>query len=147
MRHRLAARDFKPKGEKDRADLFAAMPALEAKRLLFKKAASHKGKCGDGRLVKQKLLFMDVKKAYLNGKVQEDDKAYIELPEGYGQSGTCGQIATAVARNEAGGRRLGSRLLREVVRLRHAQSDLGADSRCVVHGDDVTFMGRPEDWQ
>ena len=29
VRCRLVARDFKPKGEKDRADLFAAMPPLE----------------------------------------------------------------------------------------------------------------------
>ena len=31
VRCRLAARDFKPKGEKDRSDIFAAMPPLEAK--------------------------------------------------------------------------------------------------------------------
>ena len=29
---RLVARDFKPKGQKDRADLFASMPPLEARR-------------------------------------------------------------------------------------------------------------------
>ena len=35
VRCRLVARDFKPKGEKDRSDIFAAMPPLEAKKLLF----------------------------------------------------------------------------------------------------------------
>ena len=40
VRSRLVARDFKPKGEKDRADLFAAMPPLESKKILFRKAAS-----------------------------------------------------------------------------------------------------------
>ena len=35
VRCRLVARDFKPKGDKDRPDLFAAMPPLEAKKLLF----------------------------------------------------------------------------------------------------------------
>ena len=33
IRCRWVARDFKPKGEKDRCDLFAAMPPLEAKKL------------------------------------------------------------------------------------------------------------------
>ena len=33
IRCRLVARDFKPKGEKDRADLFASMPPLEAKKV------------------------------------------------------------------------------------------------------------------
>ena len=40
VRRRLVARDFKPKGEKDRGDLFAAMPPLEAKKLLFQKAVT-----------------------------------------------------------------------------------------------------------
>ena len=34
IRCRLVASDFKPKGEKDRADLFASMPPLEAKKVL-----------------------------------------------------------------------------------------------------------------
>ena len=38
VRCRLVARDFKPKGERDRADLFAAMPPLEAKKLRFRLA-------------------------------------------------------------------------------------------------------------
>ena len=37
VRSRWVARDFKPKGERDRADLFAAMPPLEAKRMLFRR--------------------------------------------------------------------------------------------------------------
>ncbi len=35
VRCRLVGRDFKPKGEKDRDDLFAATPPLEAKNILF----------------------------------------------------------------------------------------------------------------
>ena len=38
VRCRPIAGDFKPKGEKDRSDIFAAMPPLEAKKLLFRKA-------------------------------------------------------------------------------------------------------------
>ena len=35
IRCRLVGRDFKPRGEKDREDLFAAMPPLECKKILF----------------------------------------------------------------------------------------------------------------
>ena len=35
VRCRLVGRDFKPKGEKHRDDLFAAMPPLGAKKLIF----------------------------------------------------------------------------------------------------------------
>ena len=38
IRSRLVARDFRVKGESDRSDLFAAMPPLEAKRMLFRMA-------------------------------------------------------------------------------------------------------------
>ena len=40
VRCRLVARDFRVKGEGHRDDLFAAMPPLEAKKLLFKMAAA-----------------------------------------------------------------------------------------------------------
>lgn len=38
VRCRLVARDFKVKGERDREDLFAATPPLEAKKMLFRMA-------------------------------------------------------------------------------------------------------------
>ena len=41
IRCRLVAKDFKPTGEKDRADLFASVPPLEAKKVLFSIAATH----------------------------------------------------------------------------------------------------------
>ena len=62
VRSRWCARDFKPKGEKARADLFAAMPPLEAKRMLLRMYAVEPNRIG-GR--KQKLMFIDVKKAYV----------------------------------------------------------------------------------
>ena len=39
VRARLCGRDFKLKGESERCDLFAAMPPLEAKKMLFREAA------------------------------------------------------------------------------------------------------------
>ena len=83
VRCRLVARDFKPKGEKDRIDLFAAMPPWEAKKLLFRMGATmmnstSRGGSNDDEYV---LIFVDVKKAHLNGKLEEDEWAYVELPE------------------------------------------------------------------
>ncbi len=40
LRCRLVARGLQPKGDKDRENWFEAMPPLEAKKLLFKMAAS-----------------------------------------------------------------------------------------------------------
>jgi hypothetical protein len=52
VRCRLVARDFKPRGERDREDLFAAMPPLEAKKLIFQKAVTENARSraegGDG---------------------------------------------------------------------------------------------------
>ena len=88
------------KGEGDRFDLFAAMPPLEAKRLLFRMAVVSKGMDDyDGEQLK--LLFVDVKKAHLNGK----------LPEEAGW-GSC-QTEEMVVWHEASGERLGKRLRRE----------------------------------
>ena len=50
IRCRLVARDFKPKGEKDRADLFASMPPLEAKKVLFSIAATHEKEFREGQM-------------------------------------------------------------------------------------------------
>ena len=85
VRSRLVGRDFKPKGEKDNAGIFAAMPPLEAKKMLFSRAASQVGQCKV-----KKLLFVDAVKAHINGKCDED--AYIELPEEVGVVGMCARL-------------------------------------------------------
>ena len=91
VRCRLAARDFKPKGEKDREDLFAAMPPLESKKLIFQKAIrihrERRRKGQDGIT----LMFIDVKKARLYGVVPEGEHAYIELPGEAEKQGKCGR--------------------------------------------------------
>jgi len=61
VRSRYVGRDFKPKGEDPRAEIFASMPPLEAKKILFSRAASQ---IGEKR--KLKLLFIDIKKAHMN---------------------------------------------------------------------------------
>jgi hypothetical protein len=85
IRSRLVARDFKG-GDKDRDDLFAETPPLEAKRMLISRTATRRK---DGRW--RKLMFIDAKKAHLNPKCEEP--VYIELPEECGAGpGVCGRL-------------------------------------------------------
>ena len=84
VRSRLVARDFKGE-DKDRDDLFAETPPLEAKRMLFSRAATRRE---DGRW--RKLMFIDVRKAHLNPRCEQD--VYIDLPkEASGGEGQCGK--------------------------------------------------------
>ena len=85
IRCRLVARDFKG-ADKDRDDLFAESPPLEAKRMLMSRAATRRP---DGKY--RKMMFIDAKKAHLNPKCEEDQ--YIELPEECGApEGYCGKL-------------------------------------------------------
>ena len=74
VRCRLVARDFKPKYEKDRADLFAAMPPLEALKTLMQKAVDNDEVCRRKGNEEMKLLVIDVKKAHLNAYLKEGEK-------------------------------------------------------------------------
>ncbi len=76
IRSRLVARDFKLKDEAANFDLFAAMPPLEAKRMLFLMAVR---RSRDKPNKKYNVSFIDVKKAHLNGKALEDEWAYVAL--------------------------------------------------------------------
>ena len=62
MRSRLVARDFKPKGERGREDLFAAMPPLEAKKILFQEASGMRRRQTGLTVERWELLFVDVKR-------------------------------------------------------------------------------------
>ena len=80
FRCRLVARDFRPKGEKDRGDLFAAIPPLESKKFLFQQAVTQNAWNRSHGEAGLKIMLIDVKKAHLNWFVGEDEFAYIELP-------------------------------------------------------------------
>lgn len=85
IRCRLVARDFKG-NDKDRDDLFAETPPLEAKRMLISRAATRRK---DGRY--RKLMFIDAKEAHLNPKCEGD--VYVSLPEECGRpEGMCGKL-------------------------------------------------------
>ena len=76
IRCRWVARDFKPRGEKDREDLFADMPPIEAKRLLLR--LSKISALKKGKTKKLKVLVIDVRKAHLNPRCEET--VYVLIP-------------------------------------------------------------------
>ena len=79
IRARLVARDFKTKGGES---LFAAMPPLEAKKLFFRMAVKEQCVWRRGCWERRKLMFIDVKRAHLNGKVPDDEFTFVKLPDG-----------------------------------------------------------------
>ena len=87
VRCRLVARDFKPKGEKDSGDLFAAMPPLESKKAIFQQAVNENARNRARGKEGIKVMLIDVKKAHLNGVVGEEEHAHIELPVEAGKGG------------------------------------------------------------
>jgi hypothetical protein len=78
---RLLARDFKVRGGGREFEVFASMPPLEAKRLMFRMAAVRDAVGGDRRKGSMKLMLLDAKKAHLNGKVKDDEYMYVDFPE------------------------------------------------------------------
>ena len=146
IRSRLVARDFKG-NDKDRDDLFAETPPLEAKRLLFSRAATM---LPNGKF--RKLLFIDAKKAHLNPKCEQD--VYIQLPEECNSShDMCGklnfwlygfrQAASAWEALYAG--KLQDAGFERGVSCGVVFYHPGKDISLVVHGDDFTFCALEPD--
>ena len=146
IRSRLVARDFKG-DDKDRDDLFAETPPLEAIRLLLSRAATRRV---DGQ--QRKLLFIAARKAHLNPRCEDD--VYIQLPEECGESrDVCGKLVywlygfrkAASAWDKHYGDLLEAvGFVRGVscgVAFYHPSRDLSL----AVHGDDFTFCGLEED--
>ena len=153
VRCRLVARDFKPKGEKDRGDLFAAMPPLEAKKLLFRMAAASEERIYEGKRERRKLMFFDIKKAHLNGKCGEDEFVYVVAPAGRGSTGMWwrlnrwlyGMRPAASAWEADYSEKLSKFGMTKGKSAPTVFYDEGRDLRCVVHGDDFSFLGWERD--
>ena len=58
MRCQLLERDFKQKGIEEREDLFAAMPPLESKKLIFRMVAGVRGQRRRKGLAEVKLILL-----------------------------------------------------------------------------------------
>lgn len=148
MRSRLVARDFKMKGDERGFDVFAATPPLESKRLLFR-MAKVKGSVGgsdkDGQV---KLMYIDVKKAHLNGVVEDETFAYILRPaEAGGGVGRLrrwlyGMRPAASAWEDHYAAKLKSVGYERGRAAPTAFVDRSTGVRVVVWGDDFTFLGR-----
>ena len=142
VRARLVARDFKVKGSGTCIDLFAAMPPLEAKKMLFRQAVREGRSWEEGKWCGKKLIFIDVKKAHLNGKVPDDIHAFVRMP--------CGRI-WKLKRWIYGSRPAANAWEKDFVeKLTGAGFEQGKSCptvlfrrstgcRLVVHGDDFTF--------
>ena len=62
--------------------MFAAMQPFKTKELLFRVCAKEPLVDREQKWQRQKLMFIDVKKAHLNGKVQKGQFAFVRLPDG-----------------------------------------------------------------
>ena len=125
----------------------APTPPLEAKRLLFSEAATNRrfGKH------EKKLLFIDVRKAYFNAKV--DRPTFVELPPEMQWAGHCGRLLRCMYGTKSAAMRWEDTYTQALSRLGFAQ---GRASPCcfthksrdlclVVHGDDFAVLGCGED--
>ena len=148
VRSRWVARDFKTKGEEDREDLFCA-PPLELLRFLVSRTAT-RSRTSRGR--RRKMLFIDVKKAQLIQKCEED--VYVDLPKEAGcRDDECGKLIHWLY----GCRKAGqawedhySKILIGAGFARGAASPVAfyhphCELWCIVHGGDFTFSGYDED--
>ena len=144
-RSRLVAQEL---NKDKRPDLFAAMPPLEAKRLLYSMMMSTDEQEG---IV---MDFIDVGRAYLHAKAIRD--VYVRLPDEDHEDGMCGKLVKAMY----GTRDAAQCWEREYVNfMKKIGFVCGRSSPCifhhpergiraVIHGDDFSIMGRSDelDW-
>ena len=90
VRCRLVGRDFKVKGVEEREDLFAAMPPLQSKKLMFRMVAAVREQRRRRALEEVKLMFIDVKKVHLY--VRYEGEEWVELPEEFWECGKCSRL-------------------------------------------------------
>ena len=145
VRSRLVGRDFKSKGDNMREDLFAATPPLEALKLLFRMSLVKLVTDRDEDEIK--LMFVDVRKAHLIPKCDED--VYVTVPEEFG-------IKKVMKLNRwLYGMRKAAHYCEEFYTKKFVEKgfvarvaspvvffDPQTRVRCVVHGDDFTFAGK-----
>eukprot|EP00973_Karenia_brevis_P074277 10319704-Karenia_brevis.AAC.1 len=132
VRCRVVARDFKG-GDEGRDDLCAETLPLEAKRMLLSKAVTRRA---DGRV--RKSMFVDVSKAHLNLKCEED--VYTQLPEEERGLGPAARAWERFYTEKLEGMGFLSDNSCGVV-FYNQETDLSL----MVHGDDYTFCGLEDD--
>jgi hypothetical protein len=123
------------------------MPPLEAKKMLFRNVAGIRGWRKRRGEAEVKLMFIDVRKAHLNGICEEEE--WVELPEEFWEWGRFARLRRWLygMRKAAAGweEDYSSRLERCGFRTGKAAPTVffnhATGVRVVVHGDDFTFSG------
>ena len=147
VRCRWVAHNFKPTREGPRDDLFATMPPLEAKRALFAYVAGVRDGGRQRGQAEVKLMFVDVKKANLNAKCEEE--VWVELPSEFEKFGKYAKVMFGKygMRKAASGWEddCAQRLVSHGFQRGKAASRIfyhpETQVRVVVYGDDFTFPG------
>ena len=146
-RSRLVAKEINT-GKRD--DLFAAMPPLEAVKMLLALATTRSvNRARKGKVMK--LEFIDVSRAYFHALVRR--LVYIDLPEEDAQEGMCGRLVKSMygTRDAAQNwERAYSNFMEEAGFTRGVASPCmfwhkERDIKVVIHGDDFTLLGYDED--
>lgn len=143
-RSRLVAMEIKRKHDED---IFAATPPLEAKKLLFSMATT--GTKGSSKPLK--LLFVDVKRAYFYAKCKRP--VFVKLPDEDSADGQCGRLEVSMYGTRDAASNWEEEYTNSLVKFGFnpgvstpcAFYNAERDIKCVVHGDDFTFLGTDDD--
>ena len=143
-RSRLVAKEIKRKHDED---IVAATPPLEAKKLLFSLATT--GTKGMSKPLK--LLFIDVRRAYFYAKSKRP--VFVQLPEEDASEGQCGRLEVSMYGTRDAAANWEAEYTNALVEdgfnpgvsTPCAFYNPRRDLRCVVHGDDFTFLGTDEE--
>ena len=148
-RSRYVAREIRDQhGGAHREGLFAAMPPLEALKILI----SRTGRVGTTEHMRHKLMFMDISKAYLHADVADPD-LYVELPKEIKQPGMCGHLLKALYGTREAAKCWEKEYTKTLIELgfrkgrtnpcifRHRTKDMTV----FVHGDDFVVSGTEDD--
>jgi len=128
-------------------DFWAAMPPLEALRMLISSAATGRSTSRGGR----KIMVIDARKAHLHAIPERD--LFVELPPEIRKPGICGRLKRCLYGTRDAPARWEAYLAGELRKHGFVQGMAspccfhhGArDLRCVVHGDDFVFVGHDRD--
>ena len=144
VRCRYVAKDI---AYKKSDDYFAAMPPLEALRMLLSFAATGRKEGGGGR----KVLVIDARKAHLHAVPGRE--IYVALPPERQQEGMCAKLRRCLYGTRDAPACWEKFLTKELIKMGFVQGKASAscfmhstrDVRCMVHGDDFVFVGNDQD--
>ena len=135
-------------GGQKSSEVFAPTPPLEAVRLLLPNAATtaarHPGQ-------KKRILLIDVRKAHLHAESVRE--TYVRLPPEVAEEGMRGKLRRCLYGTRDAAARWEALYSQKLAKRGFTQGRASTcafyiahrDLRCVVHGDDFTFLGFSDD--